>query len=41
MKKRQKFVLYQLKVRLFYSVVMEASHIARVRVSDKTRTLAI
>jgi len=35
MKKHQKFVFYQLKVRLFYSEVMEASHIAKVRVSDK------
>jgi len=34
MKKRQKFVLYQLKVRLFYSEVMEACHIAKVRFSD-------
>jgi len=32
MKKRQKFVLYQLKVRFFYSEVMEASYIAKVRV---------
>jgi len=34
MKKRQKFVLYQLKVRLFYSEVMEASYIAKVRICD-------
>jgi len=34
MKKCQKCVLYQLKVRLFYIEVMEASNIARVRVSD-------
>ena len=39
MKKRQKFVLYQVKVRLFYSEIMEARYIARVRVSDIKRTL--
>jgi len=30
MKKRQKFVLYQPKVRLFYSEVVEARYIAKV-----------
>ena len=34
MKKRQKFVLHQPKVRLFYSEVIEASHIAKVRFLD-------
>jgi len=36
--KTLKFVLYQLKVRLFYSEVLEARHIDKVRVSDKKRT---
>ena len=39
MKKCQRFVVYQLKVRLLFSEVMEACHIARVSFSDKTRTL--
>jgi len=39
MKKCQKFILYQLNVRLFYSEVMEACHIAKVRFSDIKRTL--
>jgi len=34
-------VLYQAKVRLFYIEVMEAYHIAKVRLCHKTRTLPI
>lgn len=39
MKKCQKFALYQVKVRLFYIMVMEVRYIAKVRLSDKKRTL--
>ena len=39
MKKRLKLVLYQLKVRLFYSEIMESSYIARVRFLNKIQTL--
>jgi len=39
MKKRQKFVLHQPKVRLFYREVKEACNIAKVRLSDIKRTL--
>lgn len=38
MEKRQKFVLYQVKVCLFCIKVIEASHIAKVRLSDIKRT---